>query len=99
MPVACRHANNGGTAWQVRPINSLGGKTDPLLAQCWLWWAQYGPASLIPPNWQTFTLWQYTDGHNGNPPHEVDGVVPCDRELYQGSADDLKAKWATGTLA
>lgn len=78
---------------------SLGGKTDPLLASCWLWWAQYGPAPLIPPNWQTFTLWQYTDGHSGNPPHEVDGVGACDRDQYQGSVDDLKAKWANGTLA
>lgn len=77
---------------------SLGTKTDALLAMCWLWWAQYGPAPRIPPNWQTLTLWQYTDGHHGNPPFEVDGVGPCDRDQYQGSVDDLTAKWATGTL-
>lgn len=77
----------------------LGANKDPLLASCWLWWAQYGPAAVIPPNWPTYTLWQYTDGHNGNPPHDIDGVGLCDRELYQGSVDDLTAKWATGTLS
>ncbi|HSQ95337.1 MAG TPA: glycoside hydrolase family 25 protein [Croceibacterium sp.] len=40
----------------------LGSSMDPLLANCWLWLAQYGPTAVVPPNWPTRTTWQYTDG-------------------------------------
>ncbi len=76
----------------------LGNATDPLLQSCWLWWSQYGPRPVIPPNWTNWTLWQYTDGHHGVPPFTVNGIGPCDRDQYQGTAEDLKAKWGTGTL-
>jgi GH25 family lysozyme M1 (1,4-beta-N-acetylmuramidase) len=76
----------------------LGDVADPTLQACWLWWAQYGPAPAIPTNWANWTLWQYTDGHHGNPPFTVDGIGPCDRDQYQGAAEDLQAKWGTGTL-
>jgi lysozyme len=76
----------------------LGDAVDPTLQACWLWWAQYGPAPAIPTNWSNWTLWQYTDGHHGNPPFTVDSVGACDRDQYQGTADDLQAKWGTGTL-
>jgi len=79
--------------------DQLGNAVDPTLQACWLWWAQYGPAPLIPTNWPSWTLWQYTDGHHGNPPFAVDGVGPCDRDQYQGTSDDLQAKWVTGSLA
>lgn len=46
----------------------------------------------------TWTLWQYTDGHHGNAPFQVDGVGPCDRDQYQGTVDDLRARWVTGSL-
>lgn len=78
---------------------SLAGRPDPLLGACWLWWAQYSPAPVIPPNLPNFTLWQYTDGHHGDEPFAVDGVGPCDRDKYQGTVDDLKSKWTNGTLA
>jgi lysozyme len=77
----------------------LNGGEDDILQSCWLWWAQYGPAPSIPGNWSDWTLWQYTDGHHGNPPLEVDGIGPCDRDQYQGTTDDLQAKWVTGSLA
>ena len=76
----------------------LAGAIDEKLQACWLWWAQYGPAPDIPPNWSSWTLWQYTDGHHGNPPLEVDGIGACDRDQYQGTPDDLRAKWVTGSL-
>jgi lysozyme len=76
----------------------LGGSFDEKLQSCWLWWSQYGPAPLIPPNWSNWTLWQYTDGHNGSPPHAVDGVGPCDRDQYRWAVEDLRAKWVTGSL-
>jgi len=76
----------------------LGNATDSLLQNCWLWWSQYSPAPEIPRNWPTWTLWQYTDGHNGHAPRAVDGVGPCDRDQYQGAMEELRAKWASGTL-
>lgn len=76
----------------------IGNSTDKTLPTCWLWWAQYGPLPNIPPAWAEWTLWQYTDGHHGNPPFTVDGVGACDRDQYQGTADELQAKWMTGSL-
>src|SRR5689334_1181539 len=43
----------------------LGTSSDPVLAECWFWLAQYGPTAVVPPNWPTWTMWQYTDGAFG----------------------------------
>ena len=78
--------------------DQLADSQDKILGACWLWWSQFGPKPSIPPAWSNWTLWQYTDGHSGVPPLDVDGAGPCDRDRYQGSVSDLRAKWATGTL-
>ena len=74
------------------------GITDPgqtELSNCWLWIAQYGRAQpTIPGIWSDWTIWQYTDGNLGNLPHEVDGIGPCDRNFFNGTADDLNDFWA-----
>ncbi len=75
-------------------IKGLLGKTkDPVLAQCWFWLAQYGTAAEVPPTWPTWTLWQYTDGALGPPPHTVDGVGPCDRDKFNGGEAQLRRLW------
>ena len=71
----------------------LGEGSDPVLAQCWLWIAEYGPEPFIPPNWQTWTFWQYTDGVHGPEPHSVDGVGPCDRDFFNGPEVQLRKLW------
>jgi lysozyme len=71
----------------------LGEGSDPILAQCWLWIAEYGPEPFIPPNWQTWTFWQYTDGVHGPEPHSVDGVGPCDRDFFNGPEVQLRKLW------
>jgi lysozyme len=71
----------------------LAKKEDPVLANCWLWLSQYGPAPVVPLNWATWTFWQYTDGVAGPPPHEVAGVGRCDRDQFLGSEDELRAFW------
>jgi len=75
----------------------LGSQTtpDPILSNCFLWIAQYnGPKPLnIPPTFGVWTLWQYTDGVMGIEPHQVDGVGPCDRNLFNGSLKQLKKLW------
>lgn len=76
----------------------LGTAKDPLLANCWFWLAQYGPAAVIPANWSKWTMWQYTNGAQGDGPYEVNGVGRCDRNKFNGTAAELTAFW-TGAAA
>ena len=71
----------------------LGTNADPVLANCWLWLAQFGPTPVVPPNWRTWTLWQYTDGALGPGPYTVNGIGRCDRDTFNGSLAELKAFW------
>jgi lysozyme len=72
----------------------LGNTVDPLLRNCPLWLAQYGPTPVVPACWSTWTLWQYTDGAAGPQPHSVDGIGLCDRDFFNGSDAELKSWWA-----
>lgn len=71
----------------------LGKETDTPLANCWLWFARYGPPPTIPPAWEHWTFWQYTDGSAGSEPHEVQGIGPCDRDKFNGDLAALKKLW------
>lgn len=71
----------------------LGNSQDPILAQCFFWLAQYGPNAVVPANWPTWTLWQYTDGNLGPQPHTVPGIGACDRDQFNGDLDGLKELW------
>jgi lysozyme len=74
---------------------ALGTTIDPVLSNCWFWLAQYGPTPVVPPNWPKWTLWQYTDGALGPDPKEISGVGRFDREVFNGTADELLAFWGT----
>lgn len=74
---------------------ALGTTIDPVLTNCWFWLAQYGPTAVIPANWSHWTLWQYTDGAFGPDPKVIPGVGRLDRDLFNGSADELRAFWGT----
>ncbi|MGH8510979.1 MAG: glycoside hydrolase family 25 protein [Gammaproteobacteria bacterium] len=71
----------------------LGTSFDPVLKLCWFWLAQYGPTPVVPPNWKTWTMWQYTDGAHGPKPHEVPGVGRCDRDKFKGTQTQLLQLW------
>jgi len=58
-----------------------------------LWIAFYNSSLKVPPGWGKWVLWQYTDGKNGLWPHGVNGVGLCDRDIFNGSIDELKAFW------
>jgi lysozyme len=73
----------------------LGSGHDPLLKECWFWLAQYGPTAVVPPNWPTWTMWQYTDGAFGPEPHQVKGIGRCDRDKSNGGHDQLRRLWLT----
>jgi lysozyme len=77
----------------------LGNQIDPILQNCWLWLAQYGPTAVLPPNWSKWTLWQYTDGHIVTDPNPIPGISPCDRDYFSDTPAVLQAKWSTGSLA
>jgi lysozyme len=72
----------------------LGTTHDPVLSQCWFWLAQYGPTPVVPPNWNNFTLWQYTDGAFGPDPHQVAGHR-FDRDIFNGTQAQLETFWGT----
>ncbi len=74
-------------------VQALGSKKSAILANCWLWSARYGPAPTVQATWSTWTMWQYTDGTSGNQPHSVPGVGNCDRDQFNGTADQLAAFW------
>ena len=72
---------------------NMNGKPDDLLVKCPLWLSQYGPKAVLPVGWKKYSLWQYTDGHDGPPPHTVSGIGPCDRNQFNGSEAQLRKRW------
>jgi Glycosyl hydrolases family 25 len=79
-----------GGAWLNEQLN---GKADDLLARCPLWISQHAAKPALPPGWNKYALWQYTDGENGPEPHEVAGIGPCDRNQYNGTIIQLRKRW------
>ena len=83
--------------------DNLAGATDAFLGSHRLWLAQYGPAPTVQKSWESYWLWQYTDGtsHVGN---GICGKVPgltgdsygrLDCDYFAGDAAALAAQWAT----
>jgi lysozyme len=75
----------------------LGNGQNPTLANCWLWLSEYGSQPKIPSNWQTWTMWQYTDGNVGPEPHSVNGIGNCDRDQFNGDLPGLQRLWGVAT--
>lgn len=67
----------------------MGNNNSAVLANCWLWRAQYGSsAPTVPPTWSTWTMWQYTSSG------PVNGLsAPCDRDTFNGTMDQLSKLW------
>lgn len=74
---------------------SVGHNPDPVLRNCPLWYARYAPAPIGIPTqiWPTYALWQYTDGDVGPQPHDTPGVSGADRNIFQGTTQQLKDAW------
>lgn len=78
--------------------SQLGNRTDTILKNCFLWIAIYSSElPQIPPAFETFTLWQYTDGNAGPQPHQVPGVGRCDRDKFNGDEAGLRRLWGQPT--
>jgi len=77
---------------------ALGSEVDEFLFSRRLWLCQYGSTPTWPPTWDSYWLWQFTDGEVGPTPHSVDGIGPCDINSYdRGPEEQLIAEWASGT--
>jgi lysozyme len=76
----------------------LGTSTDPVLANCWFWLSQYGPTPVVPANWTSWTIWQYTDGALGLGPYDVPGIGRCDRDKFNGDINALNKLWGGSSV-
>lgn len=77
----------------------LGASKDPVLAKCWFWLAQYGPTAIVPANWESWTMWQYTDGVLGPEPRMVPGIGACDRNRFNDDEAALRQFWTAPAVA
>ncbi len=67
--------------------------TTPLV-NCRLWIARYGDNEpTLPAPFNTYALWQYTDGSIGPDPHTVPGIGACDRDTFNGDELTLRTFW------
>lgn len=73
--------------------NTLNNYSTPFLRNIPLWIAYYNTPLKVPYGWDKWVLWQYTDGIKGPCPHGVIGIGLCDRDVFNGSIDKLKAFW------
>jgi lysozyme len=82
-----------GGGWLKEQLN---GKGDDVLSKCPLWISHYASKPVLPPGWKKYVLWQYTDGHVGEEPHNVSGIGPCDHNQYNGTITGLRKRWPFG---
>jgi lysozyme len=71
----------------------LGNNKETALSFCWFWLSEYGPTPRVPPAWDTWTMWQYTNGVVGPEPHAVAGIGNCDRDKFNGDMEGLQKLW------
>ncbi|MCW5736968.1 MAG: glycoside hydrolase family 25 protein [Enhydrobacter sp.] len=92
LPLVYVHSNwaNGG----------VGVTGSSILARCGLWVVDYSDAPRIPLAWATsgWRLWQYSSGeYSGRRVNRRDrtiqGVDPCDRNMFNGDAAALDRFW------
>jgi len=74
---------------------SVGHDPDSILSNCPLWYSRYrsSPVGIPTAIWPTYTLWQYTDGNVGPEPRDTPGTSGADRNIFQGTAEELMALW------
>lgn len=73
----------------------LGNAKNAMLANCWLWLADWAPRAIVPANWSTWTIWQYADQSKGA--NIVAGIGNCDRDRFNGDVAGLHTFWGQST--
>ena len=79
---------------------ALGSTKDTYFGGHRLWLAQYSKTPKVQASWDSYWLWQYTDGTDRSPKVKVPGIpgdsngnLDCD--LFMGSEEQLRAQWAS----
>lgn len=76
----------GGVAKEL-----LAGEAHEGLSKYRLWLAHYAEIPELPPGWDKFWAWQYTDQGE----LEGSGIAPpIDLNAYEGTAEELEADWS-----
>ncbi|HEX9746475.1 MAG TPA: glycoside hydrolase family 25 protein [bacterium] len=63
------------------------------LKNCPLWFSRYGEFAMPEGLWEDWTLWNYTDGTEGDEPRFVFGIGNCSRSKFNGNVESLKGFW------
>jgi GH25 family lysozyme M1 (1,4-beta-N-acetylmuramidase) len=70
---------------------------DTFFGERRLWLAHYSSSPSAAPPWSDYWLWQYSDGAAGPSPKGCPGVSgEVDTNSFDGSAEQLRAEWASG---
>jgi len=70
---------------------ALGGKPNAEISEYRLWLAQYSSAPTLPPGFDDYWLWQFSESGS------VPGInPPVDVNAYDGTETDLRAEWSGG---
>jgi lysozyme len=77
---------------------SLQNVNQSILSNCPLWYARYNDNPIgVPKIWNSWTLWQYTDGNLPaslpNNLKSIPGFGSCDRDTYNGTQEQLLQSW------
>ena len=76
--------------------NYLEGYNRENINKCNLWIGMHSEKiaePTLPSFRKSWVLWQYTDGKDGRPPKSVSGIGPIDRNVYNGSPEQLRNLW------
>lgn len=87
--------------WLKESIGSLKDTDLDYVLSHRLWLCHYtrpDATPVLPHGFAKYWLWQYTGDGQGNPPHNVPGIIAGNKGLdinhYAGTADDLAKEWA-----
>jgi GH25 family lysozyme M1 (1,4-beta-N-acetylmuramidase) len=73
---------------------TLGDDKDKYLSAHRLWIAQYGPVAKVPPAWDDYWLWQFSDGNVNTHGIKVPGISgQVDMNSYEDSDEALTEDW------
>jgi uncharacterized protein (TIGR02594 family) len=73
----------------------LGHDEDSFFGAHRLWLAQYSTEPSVQASWETYWLWQYSDGSVGPHPHGCPGVTgDVDTNSWAHSDEQLRSEWA-----
>lgn len=71
----------------------IGIQKDALLGKCPFWLAAYTTHPHVPPTWDHWTMWQYSEGIHGFDPHITPGIGRCDKNFFYSDMAALRKFW------